>query len=324
MNAPVRTGPRALSRWKGRNVISRTGYWSELREDVPSFEMWPYSVGGGATENPYLRSVVRLPLVDSEQPIPVGIVSPGYALVQHRALGDFCVDTLRRLDLFYDRLRCDVELTELGEWMALRFCLGDDFSLTPPDGHSLDLRVEVFNSVDGSSRLLLAMSWFRLVCSNGLTVRDTLTEIADIHDRHLDVGKLDQAIVQGVELAAADREKLLDWFGSRVSQEAQAAWADGALASTWGKKAAARCLHICATGSDGEFVNPFAGGKPSERKLRSTGIVPGAATPATSLYDVSQALSWIATQRLNVEERLGWQTDIPKLIGALERMVKAH
>jgi hypothetical protein len=52
--------------------------------------------------------------------------------------------------------------------------------------------------------------------------------------------------------------------------------------------------------------------------------VPGAAKPATSLYDVSQALSWIATQRLNVEERLGWQTDIPKLIGALERMVKAH
>lgn len=322
MNVP--NGTRALSRWKGRNVISRTGHWSELRQGVPSFEMWPYSVDGGATENPYLRSVVRLPLTRSEQPIPVGIVSPSYALVQHRALGDFCVQTLRRLDLFYDRLRCDVELTELGEWMALRFYLGDDFSLTPPDGHPLDLRVEVFNSVDGSSRLLLALSWFRLVCSNGLTVRDTLTEIADIHDRTLDLSRLDRAIVTGIERANTDREKLLHWFGSRVREESLAGWVDGPIARTWGKKAAARCLHICRTGSDGEFVNPFGGGKPSERKLRTTCKVPGAAKPATSLYDVSQALSWIATQRPNVEERLAWQTDIPKLISELEKMVKAH
>jgi hypothetical protein len=320
MNTPVATLPRGLSRWRGRNVSSQSGYWSELRQEVPEFDLWPFTADGGASANPHLVSVVRLPLRREDQPIPVGVVSPNYGLVQHRALGDLCVDTLRRLNLFYDRLRCEVELTELGEWMALRFYLGDDFSLSPPDGHPLDLRLELFNSVDGSSRLLLVMSWFRLVCSNGLTVRDTLTQIADIHDSKLDLSRLDDAIVMGIDLANADREKLSYWFGAGVREEEIAAWVDGPVAAVWGKKAAARCLYICQTGSDGEILNPFAGGMPSERTLRSTRVVPGAARPATSLYDVSQALSWIATNRSNVEERLAWQTDIPKLVAELEHV----
>ena len=45
--------------------------------------------------------------------------------------------------------------------------------------------------------------------------------------------------------------------------------------------------------------------------------VPGAARPAKTLYDVSQALSWVATGRSNTEERVNWQEAIPKLIGSL-------
>ena len=209
--------------------------------------------------------------------------------------------------------------------MALRFYLGDDFSLDSA-GRTFASTCELKCSTRWTAFQPPAAG-DELVStrfSNGLTVRDTLTEIADIHDRNLDLGRLDRAIVTGIERANADREKLLHWFGSRVSEEALAVWVDAPVAKSWGKKAAARCLHICQTGSDGEFVNPFAGGKPSERTLRSTCEVPGATKPATSLYDVSQALSWIASQRPNVEERLAWQTDIPKLIAELEKTVKAH
>lgn len=321
MNAPFQSRPRGLSRWRGREVICRSGCWADLREHVPLFEMYPFAVDGEATPNPYLRSIVRMPMGPDEDPIPVGVVSPAYALAQHRLLGDLCVESLKRLGLFYDRLRCDLELTELGEWMALKLYLGDDYSLTPPDGHPLDLRIELFNSVDGSSRLILGMSWFRLVCSNGLVVRDTLTELADVHDRNLDLSKLDAAIVEGLRLANADRARLSKWSGARVRPDRLVEWVDGALASAWGKKAAARCLHISLTGADAEFVDPFEGGKPSERRLRPTCRVPGADVPATTAYDIAQSLSWIATSRSNVEERLAWQTDIPKLIAKLETLL---
>lgn len=305
-------------RWRGREIVRQSGCWAELRSKIPLFEIQRFSVDGGTSFNPYLTSVVRMPLNELEAPMPVGVVSPSYALAQHRDLGDRCVETLKRLDLYYDRLNCELELTVLGEWMALRFYLGDDYSLTPPDQHPLDLRVELFNSVDGSGRLVLAMSWFRLVCKNGLFVRETLIEFADVHDRKLDLAKLDDAIAEGLRLADEDRARMSVWFSSCVTLAQIAEWVDGPLAAMWGKKAAARCLYICRSGEDAEYVYPFEGGKPSNRHLRATMTVPGAQAPARTTYDVAQALSWIATARMNVEERLAWQTDVPHLIAKLE------
>jgi hypothetical protein len=40
----------------------------------------------------------------------------------------------------------------------------------------------------------------------------------------------------------------------------------------------------------------------------------------TNLYDVGQALSWVATNRNNAEEKTRWQTEIPNL---LEDLVSA-
>ncbi len=37
-----------------------------------------------------------------------------------------------------------------------------------------------------------------------------------------------------------------------------------------------------------------------------------------SLFDVSQALSWVATARRNPEERVAWQSSIPTLIGKIQ------
>jgi hypothetical protein len=42
--------------------------------------------------------------------------------------------------------------------------------------------------------------------------------------------------------------------------------------------------------------------------------VPGSPERAATKYDVSQALSFVATRRNNAEERNVWQTDIPRLL----------
>lgn len=113
MNALNRRRPGS-PRWRGRDIVRRNGCWPELRANIPLFEIKPFSVDGETLSNPYLTSVVRVPLNDLEAPVPVGIVSPSYALTQHRDLGDRCVENLKRLDLYYDRLNCELELTILG------------------------------------------------------------------------------------------------------------------------------------------------------------------------------------------------------------------
>ncbi len=43
----------------------------------------------------------------------------------------------------------------------------------------------------------------------------------------------------------------------------------------------------------------------------------GAVVPAKSLYDASQALSWVATRIVNTERRFERQSQIPQLINSL-------
>jgi hypothetical protein len=83
-------------------------------------------------------------------------------------------------------------------------------------------------------------------------------------------------------------------------------------------------LHICRSGADVELLDLFAGGKPSEKPIKLLKLqFQGAPKPAKNLYDVCQALSWIATQRNSADERLEWQGHIPGLIENLRSHLKA-
>jgi hypothetical protein len=45
--------------------------------------------------------------------------------------------------------------------------------------------------------------------------------------------------------------------------------------------------------------------------------VPGAKERSDTLYDIMQALTYVATQRMNVEERVQWQAQVPSLMSDL-------
>jgi Domain of unknown function (DUF932) len=216
------------------------------------------------------------------------------------------------------KVRCEIGLTELDEWMNLRLYFPEYYSYRPSDHNKLDLRVEIFNSVDGSSKLTLLLGWFRFVCSNGLVIGKTLTDIRDIHNQALDLIKFEDAIASGTLFAEQDKERLANWEHQPVEiNELLRAWVDKTVSKGWGKKAACRVFHICKSGYDVEFADPFASGLASEKPVRQLGRVPGAAAPVANLYQVCQALSWVATRRLSAEERIDWQTSIPTLIEQL-------
>jgi hypothetical protein len=138
-----------------------------------------------------------------------------------------------------------------------------------------------------------------------------------IHNLKLEV--IPEIISEGLAKVKADLERLRQWEKSSVELPKLESWVDDYLAEKWGKKAACRTLHICRSGDDVELLDPFAGGKPSERRTKPLKPVPGASQPAKNLYDVCQALSWIATQRNSADERLEWQGHIPGFIENLQR-----
>ncbi len=301
-------------RWRAREATFMAGSWNALCRRIPQFVVEDFKSGPNGPANPYIRTVVRLPVAVTEHPIPVGVVSNTYSLAQHVDVVERCLKGLQTVGIDPRELRCEVGLTPLGEWMNFRAYFPKEFSHNPPDGNALALRLECFNSVDGSSRLMILLGWYRFVCSNGLIIGETKAALRDVHDEHLDLDVIPQIVANGLTKVNADIKRLQRWSKRPVHLPEFDAWADDQLARKWGKKAACRTIHVCRTGDDVELADPFEGGKPSEKHVNVLGRVPGAAIPAANLYDVSQALSWIATQRNSADERLDWQSDVSRLI----------
>jgi len=306
-------------RWRARDVSFLAGRWVELSKRIPRFALDDFKASPNGPANPHMRAVFRLPVTVTEQRIPVGVVSTTYQLAQHVDVVEMCLAGIQEHDIDPRSLRCEVGLTPLGEWMHFRAYFPERFSHTPLDGKTLALRLECFNSVDGSSRLVILFGWFRLVCANGLIIGETKAALRDTHDGNLNLEAIPAIISDGLARVKADLERLRRWGESSVELPKLAGWVDDYLAAKWGKKAACRTLHICRNGDDVELLDPFVGGKPSERRVRLLKPVPGANKPARNLYDVCQALSWIATQRNSADERLEWQGHIPGFIENLHR-----
>ncbi len=310
-------------RWRARDVSFLKGQWNALSKRIPSFTTEAFKALPDGPANPYIRSVIRQPVTATEHQIPVGVVSNTYCMAQHAEVVEMCFKGLRENKIEPNELMCEVGLTPLGEWMNFRAYFPDKYSFNALDGKKLDLRLECFNSVDGSSRLVILLGWFRFVCANGLIIGETKAALRDIHDENLNLEVILEIISKGLAKVKADMNRLEDWEKYSVDLPKIESWVDNHLAEKWGKKAACRTLHICRTGADAEITNPFAGGKPSEKQTNRLQDVPGAAHPAENLYDVSQALSWLATQRNSADERLEWQGDITKLIENLRQHLKA-
>lgn len=304
-------------RWHSRTVNYWRGRWEQLQRLLPRFAIEDFRAGNDAPPNPYLKTVVRQPATVYEMPIPVGVVSNSYALAQHLDVANKCLEGIEAVGVDINDLDYEVGLTELGEWMNLRIYFPDLYNQTFADKNVMRLRLECMNSVDGSSRLVILFSWFRLVCSNGLIIRETKEEIRDIHNEHLDLDKIPPVISKAMNLVRGDVERLKKWENTAVKADDLEPWVNKTVSESWGKKAACRVFHICKSGEDVEFQDPFAPGEATEKPVKATRKVPGSRAPVGNLYDVSQAMSWVATSRNNTDERLDWQMKIPNLIEKL-------
>jgi hypothetical protein len=309
--------------WLGEPVVHHKGTYDQVATEIPTFSRRPFGLYTRPREgdqpplmvgeNPYYDEVVKLDFA-GEHIVPVGIVSKSYKLIQHRELFETAVSALDEADVDLSFVMVSLTISELGGRMALRFLFPERFGFDPGDSHPLRLRLECFNSVDGSSRLVPMMSWYRLICSNGLVARVTGAQEAMIHTESATVPDIKALIADGIASLSAEREFYGTAAVTSVDRHSLQIWVDGEIRSRWGALAAARTFLICETGSDGVFVDPFDKHVPSQKLMRRTKNVPGAPAKSENAYAIAQVLAWIAQGRLDVQEQTKYMREIPQLM----------
>ena len=309
------SGPK----WFNSPVHSYQGTLSDIGQYIPAFERRSF----GLTQpddnlsriNERLDLIVRKPYEAHQNYVPVGVVSKAYTLVSHKEVLNMATQAVEaNPEIDTSKVRAELTITEYGERMALSVYLPDEFSFDPRDGHPLSLRLECFNSVDGSTRFRALMGWFRFVCSNGMIIGVTQSDIRRRHVGDLQLSDIGSVLASGIEESEWEKRNFEKWRGKDVKPGQLVKWANDDLRKRWRFKAAARVFHISTTGFDVRIAGPFKGNTPTGIPVVRTKRVQGAPLVSKNLYDLSQVLAWVAKERRDLQEQLEWREGISDLL----------
>lgn len=306
-------------KWFNSPLMVFNGSLEEVKRFIPDFERQPFSLGEGLPAHKRLETIIRKPTPTDPHYIPVGVVSKDYVLISHYQVIEVASKALKEHDIDPATVQASARITEYGERMALSLYLPDKYAIEPDGKHKMALSLECFNSVDGSSRFRALMGWFRFVCSNGLIIGTTQS---DIHRRH--VGDLNaedvySVLKNGLRDSAIEKENFARWYKHRITLNQVSDWVDNELKRLWGFKAAARAYQISKTGYDIIIRGNYKNKKPSNIAVEFREKVPGAANPCENLFDISQTLAWLAKERRDLSEQLQWREQIPALLSQLQK-----
>jgi len=312
--------------WLGLPVRPATeGTFDDVLSALPQFGRQPFAIaslnGDELGVNPYLDMVYRMPIHQSEKPIPVGVVSKNYRLVDHHHILRTVQQSLANRKLDLGNVRVIAEWTIHGEraHFSIIFPPEEHFTVgTVGNKDEMRFRIEVFNSVDGSCRLMAVAGWLRFVCTNGLIIGTALMQLQQQHRQQLEVEELGRRIGEAIESTWSDKAKFERWMSVGVQHSALVSWIDSEVRSLWGAKAAVRALGIATGGWDVEPVGAMTNRKPSEIRTNRIGEVLGVDAAVSNLFGVSQVLSWIAGQRGEISEDLQWRSQVQDLIAKLD------
>lgn len=313
-------------KWFNSPVFSYEGRLTEIGKHIPEFERRSFALEQPGMEltrlNKRLDIIVRKPTYTDPYFVPVGVVSKEYVLVPHTTVLKILLEAFEAEKISPEDVKAELEITEYGERMALSLYLPDKYSFDPGDGHPMALRLECFNSVDGSTLFRTLMGWFRFVCRNGLIIGVTRTDLRRRHIGYIGLSDVRVILISGIKESEKEKKNFEKWLKCEVLDNHLTSWINGKLREKWGFKAAARTWHIAKTGHDADVIGPYKDNTPISIPMLQTTRIPGAPLRAQSLYDVSQILAWLAKERRDIQMQLEWRQQIPELIKPLLRQCK--
>jgi hypothetical protein len=297
--------------WFGQTVTKQSEVpLGSVGAMVPCFERGPFGANG------YLDVIMRRPFQGDDRFVPVASVSRSYVLVQHGEIVEALKKAIEKVGFSPEALSCDLMLSTYGERMHLDVRM-PSFDFNPGDGHNMALMVTCINSVDKSCALEIIMKWKRLVCSNGME-RDERSDLRRIHNTAwLSADNITGYLSAQFKAAPGDLSVYKKWRETPVAAEQIETWADDVVSRKWGVHAAARTCHIARTGYDGAIEDPFEKAPPHAKRVKSEIEVPGSWAPVENIFHVSQTLSWIASHRNTIEDRLVKTREIYDILSSL-------
>ena len=308
-------------KWFNSPARFHKGSLADIPQYVPDFDRQDFALGNRAEQpnlaNARLDMIIRKPFGPERAFVPIGIVSKDYVLVKHAEVIKTATKAMKSFGADPVDVQAEITITEYGERMALSLYLPEEYTFVPVDGNKLRMRLECFNSVEGSTRFRVMMGWFRFVCSNGLVIGVTQTDIRRRHVEGLDLNDLSKVLSSGLKRAEADKENFCKWQQKTIQGNALASWVDEDLRGYWGFKAATRAFHIARTGYDVDIVGQYKDQDPTTIETQQTRRVPGSPVPSQNLFDISQVLAWLAKERRDIQEQLEWREQIPEILKPL-------
>jgi hypothetical protein len=265
-------GANSLLRSAGRRTrhshVWHRGSLGELRQHVPGpFTLAPFRHGDKT--NPLLQ------VVCNADGLPLGVVSSSYALLDHGDLVDSLVHSLDQCGLDTTEYPAEMYVGDGGASFGLRLVFSD-LVYDPGDGHPVAGRVELLNSVNRTLPFRLIMGFFRFVCSNGLVVGESVTNLLEIHRKgRVDVPRLREVVAESMRrlqegsaiFRTMHRTVIPDGFSARLL---------AAVTGAWGEREA-QAVQVALVGGTYQGVQ-----------------VPGMIAPVETLWGVYNALTWIA------------------------------
>ena len=293
------------TRWGRLPVYRRDISLADVQNFLPMFSRQPFA--NDNYENDFLDVISREPFGSDEGRYPIATVSKKYTLVQHRGVTDELLDAIQAAGLNTENMSARVTMSEYGARMSLDIML-PDFTYDPGDGYPLSLRLRLRNSVDGMSSFGVSISWFRLVCKNGMTRLTHEDAYSAVHIGDIEPNELRNFLLTRIPANIKQLELFRSWIDSPVDQVKLESWAEAEVRSRWGHTAAARVLNICRTGYDGrvEIKRGEGEGPVAALQVSSDIKVPGSGAPVANVYHAYQALTWISERRRRIEDQDGW------------------
>lgn len=294
-------------RWLGLPATRRTLPLMDASGAIPGFVRRPFRLASAAplsTVNPYYEVVVRLPMDEDPAEVPVGLVSKSYQLVQHHEILQRTASVMASLEIDLNRIETTLDLTVYGERMALGIVFPTDskYSFSVGKGDIMALYLEFINSVDGSMRLALRVSWLRLVCKNGLMMREMIADFSRMHIGGEVFKEFEDQIPLALDSVLDHKKLFQQWMKAKVADDRFEAWLEETVRKAWGLKAAVRVYHIVRRGVDVEIEKMLGGMPVAVLPTRDRACVVGAFAGDINVFAISQALSWLAGDRGELQE----------------------
>ena len=308
--------------WTGRPVNENSGYFGKIRGLIPTFRREGFKVN--SQENKHLDMIVKMPRNPTDTIIPVATVSKTYSLIQHHDVLDAIETALKTMGYPIENFETGLQLTIYGERMWLKITFQEEHSFDPGDGYPLTLQLHVLNSVDGSTPLTYEICWFRLICENGL-MRSNSTSARIRHTASLDKTKFVEILDSSINEMRTEADTYITWYEKLINPSTQILedWIDSTVKNKWGFRLAARSYQIITTGMDGrvdkvEAMSPEKRKAPHTISVSSEQSVPGT-KPVENVYDVANALSWIASHHNILQNRYKYMKEVPELLEDLDQ-----